>query len=79
MLCNGSVTLIQVHRMKALMPVGFPQQQAAVTGDISTYAILALIAGLAATAAAGPVARLLTFDAFPPRNGRDIDDILIRR
>jgi len=58
--------------------MGISSQQAAITGDVSMYAVLALIVGLYATIAAGRVARWLTFDAYRKQT-RNIDDVLLSR
>lgn len=58
---QSSMTLLQVQKMKALGGIGSAQNQ--IVGDIWIYAIAGLVVGLAATAFAGIIARLLTFDS----------------
>ena len=46
---------------------------------LQTYAIIGLIVGIAATAFAGPLARLLTFDSERKKGDADLGDQLLKQ
>jgi len=46
-------------------------------GDIRVYSWIGIVVGLTATAAAGFLARLLTFDAEPKKNNPSLRDQLL--
>lgn len=58
---QNTIALIQAQKIQSMDGIGLAQQQ--IVGDIRIYAIAGLLAGLAAAAFAGPLARILTFDA----------------
>lgn len=59
---HNTIALIQVQKISAMdRSMGLSQQH--VVGDIRLYAVIGLLAGLAAARFAGRLARLLTFDA----------------
>ena len=57
--------MLQYKKMQGITS-GFLPLQIQISGDVWTYVIVYLVVGLAATAFAGFIARILTFDA-----GRD--------
>ena len=70
-----SIALFQIHEMSA-MPGGM---QNPTLNAIETYSVLGLIVGIAASAFAGPIARILTFDAEPGGPKDDFSDQMLRR
>ena len=70
-----SIALFQIHEMSAMSG----EMQNPTLNTIETYSVLGLIVGLSVSAFAGPIARILTFDAEPggPRN--DFSDQMLRR
>jgi hypothetical protein len=85
---NSIITLIQVGRLTSMqhamqreiftMP-GATMPQNAVLGDMQIYAWVGIVVGLTAIAAAGFLARLLTFDADYRGASEDFTDRLLRR
>lgn len=74
------IGLIQIEHVHSVAgPIGIGTQQQTVISNLQTYAIIGLIVGIAATAFAGPFARLLTFDSEPKTENADIADQLLKR
>jgi len=74
------IGLIQIGHMHSLAgPVGIGAQQETVISNWQTYAIIGLIVGIAATASAGPLARLLTFDSESKKEDPDPADRLLKK
>jgi uncharacterized membrane protein YqgA involved in biofilm formation len=67
LIVHNTIALIQVQKINGMGGVGPAQEQ--IVGDIRIYAVAGLLAGLAAVIFAGPLARILTFDAG--RDGRE--------
>ncbi len=61
LLGQSAITLLQIQKMHS-MAAGMNMQNP-VPGDILLYSIIALLLGLVAVIWAGPLARILTFDA----------------
>ena len=62
LIVQSTIALLQAQKINAMdRSMGLTQQQ--IVGDISIYAIAGLLVGLAAAIFAGPLARILTFDA----------------
>jgi hypothetical protein len=76
MLTASIMALVQIGRFTTAMPVmpGVNVQQNQMIGDFQIYAWIGIVIGLAATAFAGILARLLTFDAGPRRGHDDLSD-----
>jgi hypothetical protein len=73
------IGLIQIGRVHSLSgPIGIAAQQQTVISNLQTYAIIGLLVGIAATAFAGPLARLLTFDSEPKAERTEIADQLLK-
>ncbi|MDB6165783.1 MAG: hypothetical protein JWQ83_923, partial [Lacunisphaera sp.] len=53
LIVHNTVALIQAQKINAMGGVGFAQQQ--IVGDIRIYAVVGLLAGLAAAIFAGPL------------------------
>ena len=70
LLVNSAIALVQIHQVQAMGPIGAAQQST--LGNISAYSILGLVVGIAGTLFAGPLARLLTFDAKPRVSQADV-------
>ena len=65
LIVTSITTMLQYKKMQGITS-GFLPLQIQISGDVWTYVIVYLVVGLAATAFAGFIARILTFDA-----GRD--------
>jgi hypothetical protein len=72
LLTNSIITLIQVGRMASMQ-----QAQNPMLGDMQIYAWIGIIVGLVATAIAGVLARLLTFDSEEPKKNPSLRDQLL--
>ena len=77
LLVNNAITLVQIRSIQSLGPIGTTQQ--ATIGNFQTYAILGLLSGVVGTLFAGPLARLLTFDAKPRATQTEITERLLER
>jgi hypothetical protein len=74
------IGLIQIGQVQSLTsPTGLGTQQQTVVSHLQTYAIIGLIVGIAATAFAGPLARLLTFDSERKKGDADLGDQLLKQ
>ena len=74
---NCTLTLLQIHSLSSMGPLGGAQQST--ISDLQLYAILGLIVGITGTAFAGPAARLLTFDAKPRVSQSEVTERLLAR
>lgn len=70
LVAQSGIALLQVQKMGTLA-AGMGMRQNPVPGDIQAYAVIGLLVGLAATAFAGPLARMLTFDSGPKGRSED--------
>jgi hypothetical protein len=88
LLTTSTITLIQIGRMttmqQAMQPkipgipsVNIPQNP--MLDDMQIYGWIGIVVGLVAVAAAGFLARLLTFDADSRGGSDDFSDRLLRR
>lgn len=78
LLASCSIGLIQLHKVQAIA-AQFRMGQQQLSGDISVYLWIGLVIGLAATAFAGPLARILTFDAAAREPSVDLTERLLGR
>ncbi|MDQ5980686.1 MAG: hypothetical protein QG602_3663 [Verrucomicrobiota bacterium] len=76
LLATSGVGLVQLNKARQ-MAAQFGMNQNQITGDIQLYLWLGLFVGLAATAFAGPLARILTFDAEPREPSVDLSARLL--
>jgi hypothetical protein len=80
LLASCAVGIMQIGQMESLAgPVGVSTQQQSVVSHMQVYCVFGLIVGLAATAFAGPLARMLTFDSEPREAASDLADQLLKR
>ena len=77
LMVNASLTLIQLRSVESMGPIGAAQQST--LGNIRIYAVLGLLIGIAGTLFAGPLARLLTFDAKPRMTQAEVTEKLLQR
>ena len=74
LLVNCSIALFQIHQAG-----GIGGQENSIIQKIQIYAISGLVIGIAASFFAGPLARLLTFDADPKTANSDVSNKLLDR
>jgi hypothetical protein len=71
---------MQIGQVESLAgPVGVSTQQQSIVSHMQIYCGFGLIIGLIATAFAGPLARMLTFDSEPRENGSNLADQLLKQ
>lgn len=78
LLASCSIGLIQLQKAQAFA-AQFGARQNQMGGDISVYLWMGLVIGLVATAFAGPLARILTFDAAVREPSVDLSERLLGR
>jgi hypothetical protein len=78
LLTTCGVGLLQLNKTQQMV-AQFGMKQNQITGDIQLYLWIGLLVGLAATAFAGPLARILTFDAEPQGPAVDLSERLLGR
>jgi hypothetical protein len=80
LLASCAIGIMQIGQVESLAgPVGVSTQQQSIVSHMQIYCGFGLIIGLIATAFAGPLARMLTFDSEPRENGSNLADQLLKQ
>ena len=78
LLASCAIGLIQLHKAQQMVTY-FGAFVNPIPGDVQLYLWSGLVVGLAATAFAGPLARILTFDAEAREPSVDLSERLLGR
>lgn len=78
LLAQCAIALLQAGKIQAIAGA-LSQTPNPMLQDMKLYASIGLVVGAVATAVAGPIARVLTFDSDPGEKSTDSPDELLRR